>query len=129
MRPTTETEIRAVLALDGPTRAGHLIKRVADSAVAWSLWEESGWALMANDDGTQVFPLWPSREYAELLRTGDWLRLEARAVPLEELLHELLPKLALRGILIGIFPTPTGKGVTMTRAELSALLGEELERY
>jgi hypothetical protein len=84
---------------------------------------------MANDDGMQVFPLWPAREYAELHRTGDWSVYEARPIPLAELLDELLPKLAERGALPGVFPTPNGKGVTPRAEELSRALRDELQKY
>ena len=128
MRATSEKEIEAVLKLDGPSRMRHFVKRVADSEAAWSLWND-GWALMENNDGALVFPLWPAPEYAELLRCGDWEQYEVREVPLSELLDEVLPKLKERGVLPGVFPTPQGKGVTPTPEELAICIREELEKY
>jgi len=128
MRPTSEKEIAAVVRLDGPSRLRHFVKRVADSEAAWSLWND-GWALMENNDGTPVFPLWPAPEYAELLRSGDWAQYEVRKIPLSDLLDELLPNLKLRGVLPGVFPTLQGKGVTPTPEELASHIREELEKY
>ena len=128
MRRTNEKEMHAVLRLDGPARFAHFVKRVVDSEIAWGLWKD-GWALMENDDGTRVFPLWPAREYAELLRAGQWAEYEPREIPLADLLDELVPKLAEQGVLAGVFPTATGKGVTPRVEELSASLREELEKY
>jgi hypothetical protein len=128
MRHTSEREIQAVLGLDGPKRFSHFLKRVADEEVAWGLWHD-GWALMANSDDSQVFPLWPAREYAELHRVGEWVAYEARGIPLADLLDQLLPKLAEAGVLAGVFPTPKGKGVTPMPEELAAALRKELEHY
>jgi hypothetical protein len=84
---------------------------------------------MENDDGAQVFPLWPAREYAELHRTGDWVAYDAEEITLARLLDELLPKLAKRNMLVGVFPISEGKGVTPTPEELAASLRKELEKY
>ena len=128
MRRTSERELEAVLRLEGPKRFTHFVKRIVDEERAWGLWSD-GWALMANADGTQVFPLWPASEYAELHRTGDWAGYEVREIALDDLLEELIPKLAERGVLPGVFPTPTGSGVTPTPEELASALRKELERY
>ncbi|WP_437904196.1 DUF2750 domain-containing protein [Sorangium sp. So ce327] len=128
MKRTTEKEIRSVLALDGPARFRHFVKTVVAWEAAWGLWKD-GWSLMENDEGIPVFPLWPAREYAELCRAGDWVDYEVEEIPLERLLGELLPKLAERGMLAGVFPTPAGKGVTSSAEELAGLLRKELENY
>ena len=129
MRPISEKEIQAVLRLDGPARFSHFVKRVVDFEEAWGLWSE-GWALMENSEGTQVFPLWPAREYAELNRIGDWAEYEPKAISLAELLDNYLPDFAARGILPGVFPTPKGKGVTLSANELAASLRKiESENY
>jgi hypothetical protein len=126
-RRTSRAEIDAVLRLDGPARFAHFVKRVADEERAWGLWRE-GWALVA-DGQSDVFPLWPAPEYAERCRSGDWEGHEAEEIALGDLLDELLPKLAARGIRPGVFPTPDGKGVVTTVEDLSRALRAELERY
>ena len=128
MRRTTEREMQAVLRLDGPERFSHFVKRVADEERAWGLWKD-GWALTANSDGTQVFPLWPASEYADHCRTGEWSAYDVKEIPIADLLDDLIPLLAEKGVLPGIFPTSTGKGVTPTPEELAAALREELENY
>jgi hypothetical protein len=128
MRRTSEKEIQAVLRLDGTARFRHFVKRVADSEMAWGMWKD-GWALMANSDGTEVFPLWPAREYAELHRSGDWADYEVREIALVDLIDELVPKLAQHGVLPGVFPTPTGTGVTLSPEEFAAAIRTELENY
>ena len=128
MRRTTKKEIEAVLRLDGPTRFSHFIKRVVDSETAWGLWRD-GWALMANNDGRQVFPIWPAKEYAELCKVDSWSDYEAEEIRLQDLVNELLPRLRNHDVIPGIFPTPGGKGVMPTVEELISALKEEGEKY
>ncbi|HEY6560412.1 MAG TPA: DUF2750 domain-containing protein [Polyangiaceae bacterium] len=128
MRPTSEKEIQSVLNLHGPKRFQHFIKRVVDDETVWGLWRD-GWALMADDDGRQVFPLWPAQEYADRCRTDDWSEYEPKAIPLKDLLEDLLVRFEPQNVMAGVFPTPAGKGLTVSPAELRAAIEEELERY
>lgn len=128
MRQTTLSEVEAVLRLEGPKRHSHFVKRVVDDQLAWGLWKD-GWALMADDTGQQVFPLWPAREYAAACAVADWADYVPEEIPLADLLSELLPKLRDRGVQAGVFPTPTGKGVTVTATELASALEAEKENY
>jgi hypothetical protein len=128
MRQTSSKEIEAVLRLDGPSRFRHFIKRVVDEEVAWGLWND-GWALMGDDAGVSVFPLWPAREYAELARTGEWVAYRVEPITLDDLLGDLLPSLIDKAVLPGVFPTPAGKGVTPTVKELESALRLEMREY
>jgi hypothetical protein len=102
--------IEAVLRLPGPRRYEHFIKVVADRGKAWGLYE-NGWALAANSEEAQVFPLWPAPEFAELVAIGEWSKYKPREIGIEDLLDRLLPSLRETGTLVGVFPTPSDKGV------------------
>jgi hypothetical protein len=128
VKQTTKKEIEAVLRLDGPARFSHFIKRVVDSGAAWGLWQD-GWALMVGDDGRQVFPIWPAKEYAELCKVDSWSAYEAKKIQLQDLVNDLLPILRNDDIIPGVFPTPGGKGVTLTVDELMSALKKEAGRY
>lgn len=92
------------------------------------LWHDGG-ALMRDDSGVQVFPLWPAREYAEASRVGEWADFEPEQINLSDLLRDLLPKLAATSVLPGGFPTPSGRGVTPTVDELDSALRTEMQKY
>jgi hypothetical protein len=128
MRKTGAKEVEAVLRLDGPARFEHFIKRVVDEERAWGLWKD-GWALMQNNDGTHAFPLWPAKEYAELARSGDWAEYETESISLNDLVEELLPKLAKKGVIPAVFPTPNGKGVAPSIEEFITHLKVEQKKY
>lgn len=127
-RTTRPQEVEAVLRLDGPKRFEHFAKRAADEEQVWGL-RKDGWALMADDDGAQVFPLWPAKEYAEPCAIEVLAGYEASEIGLESLLGELLPKLAADGVRVGVFPTPSGQGVIVDPSVLEQALKAELENY
>lgn len=48
---------------------------------------------------------------------------------LNTLMDELLPTLKHDGVLVGVFFTPSGKGVAVPADELAAAVGAELQNY
>ncbi|HKV39540.1 MAG TPA: DUF2750 domain-containing protein [Blastocatellia bacterium] len=121
-------QIKAVLALPGPKRYEHFIKQVVDWEQAWGLYQD-GWALAEMDDGVSTFPLWPHEDYAALCADKDWAGYEPTAIPLDELMSELLPSLQREGILPAVFFTPHDNAVTPSVEELLEHLREELKQY
>jgi len=64
-------QIQAILALPRVKRYSHFIKVAADRRMVWGL-RAQGWALAKTEEGKQVFPVWPAREYAQLCANGCW---------------------------------------------------------
>ncbi|MCP4699451.1 MAG: DUF2750 domain-containing protein [Gammaproteobacteria bacterium] len=123
-----QKQIEAVTALAGQKRYEHFVKVVADWEEIWGLYQD-GWALAATDDGQQVFPLWPAKEYAQLCANNEWAGYEPESFSLEDFMGKLLPDLKDDGVLPGIFYTPSDNGVIPTVDQLLADLNEELENY
>lgn len=121
-------QIEAVLRLDGPARIAHFMKRVADEERAWGLWRD-GWALMVDDAGSKLFPVWPGREYAELCAIDDWAGYSAAHIDLEDLLADWSMKLKQQDVRPAVFPTPGGRGVVVEVDTFNNLLSRELEHY
>jgi len=116
------------MALAGPKRYKHFVKVVTDWEEVWGLYRD-GWALASTDDGQQVFPLWPAKEYAQLCAENDWSDYEPESFSLKSFMGELLPNFKNDGVLPGVFYTPSDNGVTPTVDQLLADLNEELENY
>ena len=129
MRRVTQKEMENVWRLDGDARFRRFVKGIAAAQAAWGLWED-GWALLADDDGNQVFPLWPDREYADACRIDGWQSYITKEVLLDDLLDDLLPRLHEQKIRIAVFPTPGGKdSPTIDGPSLAVAVREELTRY
>lgn len=124
----SDKEREAVTALPGEKRYEYFIKRVVDAEVAWGLWQD-GWALAETDDGQQVFPLWPAKEFASACAVGDWASYVPEEIDLESLLDELVQKLKDGGVLPGVFPTPAEQGVTPELDGLVTDLRTEMDKY
>jgi len=78
-------QLAVVLGLSGPKRYEHFVKVVVDWQEAWGLYQD-GWALAGTDDGEQVFPLWPAREYARICSDKEWEGYTPRAISLDDLM-------------------------------------------
>ena len=117
--------LKGIPSLDGPTRYRHFVKSVSDREEAWGLYDD-GWALSGVDDGVETFCLWPEKEFAAACADGMWAGYEPEAIPLEDLMEDLLPQLMRDGLGVVVFPTPDGKGVIPeTQALLNDLRQEE----
>ena len=123
----TQKQIEAVIALPGPRRYAHFVKVVADQRRAWGLYSD-GWALAGTSEEIPVFPLWPAREYAALCAAGEWSQYEPREIDLDDLFERLLPSLKERKTSLGIFYTPSDKGVLPTIEQFEKDLHTEIER-
>lgn len=124
----TAKQIEAITSLPGPKRYQHFIKIIADVEEVWGLYQ-NGWALAETEDGTQVFPLWPAKEYAELCAKGEWSDYEARPFSLDELINDLLPSLKDDRVLAGVFYTPSDNGLTPEIEKFAEDIINELEKY
>jgi hypothetical protein len=111
--PTDANALQTVVMLPAPQRYEYFVKHVVRTGEVWGLFRQ-GWALAKKDDGTLVFALWPTREFAQLCAEFEWEAYTPQAFTLSELLDELLPQLQEDGIVPGVFRTPGSKGVMPT---------------
>jgi hypothetical protein len=123
----TQKQIEAIIVLQGPKRYEHFIKVAADQRRVWGLYSD-GWALASTNDSQTVFPLWPAREYAALCAVGEWAGYATREIDLDDLFEHLLPSLKERNTLLGVFYTPTDKGVLPILEEFECDLRAELAK-
>jgi hypothetical protein len=124
----SQKQVDEVTALEGSKRYDHFVKMIVDREQVWALYND-GWAVASTDDGEQVFPLWPAREYALLCADDEWSAYEPKAISLNEFVDELLPHLEREGLLPGIFITPNDNGVPPSVEQLRDDVAEELKRY
>lgn len=124
----TAKEIEAVLALPGPVRYAHFIKRVADTQRIWSL-EHDGWALLGDDKGQECIPVWPHAKYAELCANGIWAGFQPQSIDIDAWLNKWIPGIEKDRRLIAVFPTPERRGIPVQPRRLEADLREELSKY
>lgn len=123
----SDQERRQVLSLPARERYGLFLQISVDWEEAWGLHSPDGWVLSSGEDGRDVLPLWPHPGFAEACAHGSWEGTSPAAVPLDELLDDLLPLLEEDGIRVAVFPSPQGEGVLVAPDELRRDLQAELE--
>jgi hypothetical protein len=123
-----QKELESVLKLDAPKRYNYFIKKVVDFEICYALFKD-GWIIVATSDNQIAFPLWPLQEYAEICKSGEWENAEIVAIPLDELINQLLPSLEKDNISTAIFYTPENKGVVVSCIQLKNDLREEIKKY
>ena len=124
-----DREFESVIALPAPERYGHFIKRVADNQELWALRDAEGWLLLGDDEENEAFPVWPAERYAVAYAAAQGLTEEPTALELATWMDELLPDFAANGVLVAVFPIPTGAGVTVSAEDHAAHLEFELAEY
>jgi len=124
-----EKEIASVLQLTGPKRYAYWVKKVADEELVWSLWQESGWVLAADNEGRQLVPVWPHEKYAELCAHDSWAGCVPRPIELNVWMERWIPGVEREGTLVAVFSTPDCSGVVVEPSRLDADLREELTNY
>lgn len=117
-----------VLKKNGNERYKYFLNYVCDVEEAWGLYND-GWALAADAAEAVLFPLWPAKEYAAFCCTGEWENYRPQKIDLDDIQENLFPKLKKDGLGLGIFYTPSDKGVPVSVERLENDFSSELENY
>ena len=125
----SDQEIRSLIGASSEKRYEYWIKRVADLEEVWSLGDDSGWVLAADDDSTVGVPVWSHPEYAQACAEGEWAGNQPKAISLDDWLEKWLPGIARDNRMGSVFPIPDGKGVFVPPERVKEDLDEELENY
>lgn len=121
-------EFEAVLKLPGSKRYEYFIKKVADSEELWGLYND-GWAMVADDNGKEMIPFWPKKEFAEACCSNDWKDYTPEPIDLNEFIDCWLVDMGNSGLLAAVFYTKDDRGVVLEPEKLLENLKEELENY
>lgn len=121
-------KINNVLSLSVEERYSFFVRKVADFEEVWGLYDD-GWAMLSDSSGRKIIPFWPEKDFAQLCATEQWETYGARAIPLKDFIDKWLPGMKKDDILVGIFYTPSGKGIPVEPERLRADIEEELEQY
>ena len=119
------SKIDNVINLTASERYDYFIRKVADFEEVWGLKDAEGWALMGNEEQV-LFPVWCEMEFAELCK---WNNYQPTAIPVDDFIEKLLPKLGKDNVMLAIFPTPKGKGIISKVHDVRTDIENECEQY
>ena len=120
-----ESDVTAILDLTPAERYRYFIEHVQQMSEVWSLYDD-GWATSEDKQGNTLLPLWPDKEFAELCITSHWATFKAQAIPLSEVLNDMIPSLRTADMLPGVFYVVGEGSVEVSFDELDADLRAEL---
>jgi hypothetical protein len=124
-----DDEIAAVLQLDGGARYSYCVKKITDEKQLWSLMQDDGWALMADDTDQELIPIWPHEKFATLCATGFFADHQPKSIAIDTWLERWIPGMEKDGRIIAVFPTAESKGVLVDPRRFEADIREELLKY
>lgn len=124
----TNKKIESILKMTENERYNYFIRKVADFEEIWGL-SDNGWALLGDDNGNQILPLWPEKDFAELCAVEQWKSYKPESIQLDNFLEKWIPGMMKDKTLVNIFLTPGSKGTVILPYDLNSDLQEELEQY
>lgn len=122
-------EFQAVIRLSPAERYEYFVKKVADWAQVWGLWHEGGWAILGDQEGGELVPVWPHPIYAEAYAIDDWLGYQPKSIILQDWLGKWTPGMEKDGRMVAVFPSTEGKSAAVSPQQLKSDLEEELSKY
>ncbi|MGM0557054.1 MAG: DUF2750 domain-containing protein [Myxococcota bacterium] len=123
-------ELRAVLARDAEQRYRYFLTRVVEEQAVYGLFDD-GWALLRDERGRELFPVWPHPRYAQRFAKNEWQGCRAREIDLKGLFDRWLPSIQKQDRRIAVFPISTRThndlGVSVRAKRLEYDLSEALQ--
>lgn len=121
----TPTEITATFKLPGEQRLAMFIDVVSQQKLAYGISDDEGWALLGDNDDTDILPLFHDASLAEAFRAAAKFEgHEVEEVEMEDLL-DWLKDLEEDGAMIAVCPNTRFEGAIVEPAQLMAdLLGK-----
>jgi hypothetical protein len=114
------TEIDNVFKLPGEQRLALFLENTAKNKTVFGISDEEGWALLGDNDDTDILPLFYDADLAESFRKAAGFEgYEVEMLELEELL-EWLEDLDEDGMMIAICPNTRFEGAIVEPAQLRA---------
>jgi hypothetical protein len=127
-RQISDKELEAIIRLPAPKRYDYSIKRVADRNEIWGLKCADGWVVAADDDGTELVPVWPDQRFAALSAADEWAGCEPAAIPLPVWLERWINGMQNDRRQVAVFPIPSNSGIVVAPHRFASDLRKELER-
>lgn len=124
----TNKKIENILKMTEDERYDYFIRKVADFEQMWGL-NNDGWALLGDDNGNQILPLWPEKEFAELCAVEQWKNFKPESIDLNNFLEKWVPGMMKDQTLVNVFLTPDAKGSVVSSETLGKDLEEEAQQY
>lgn len=119
------TQIDQLISQPPKARYEHFIRHTTEHKNVWGLViDEDNWIMFKEDDGTNVFALWQSKELADACCLGEHRTMGAKpqAIPLAAFIQHCIPDMNAEGVHFGICFDTTASGLVVAGHELNVAL-------
>lgn len=110
-RQPSEREKRLVFSFPPMVRHVYMAREVAKTERLWSLTDDRGWKLCADETGAKGVPIWSHEDYAAACAIGTWDGCRPRAIMIDDWLRKWEPGLIRDGLKVALCPTPDAMGI------------------
>ena len=117
-----------ILNLSSKDRYGYFIRKVADSEEVCLIKEGDKYVTVGDNDEQIIIPVFPEKEFAELLLTDDWTECTIEKLEVHQFL-EWLDQLQQDKVNIAAFPKSDFTAVVVEPEEMKNHLLYELQQY
>jgi hypothetical protein len=121
-------KLKNILNLSPQDRYGYFIRKVADTEEVWMIKESEEYVTLGDNDEQVTIPVFPEKEFAELLLTDDWSNCTVETLDVRQFM-EWLDKLQQEKVKIAAFPTEDFNAVVVKPDEMKNHLLYELQQY
>ncbi|MHB1425947.1 MAG: DUF2750 domain-containing protein [Gemmataceae bacterium] len=124
-----QKELEAIQRLPAPQRYQYFLGKVADWEEIWSVGTEDDWALMGDDSGNELVPVWPAEAFASLCCVEDWADKLPKAISLNDWMTKWIPGMMKDYRMIAVFPLPSHRGIVVNPERMKTDLEFALSAY
>lgn len=121
-------KLKNITNLTPKDRYGYFIRKVADFQQVWLIQDNGQFVTLGDNDEEISIPVWPEKEFAELLLTDDWESYTVESIEVHDFI-DWLDQLYAENIKIAGFPMSDFKAVVVTADEMKNHLLHELQQY
>lgn len=114
--------VENIVSLSPEDRYDYFVRRAVATEEIWALADDRGWVLSSDDEGMELFPVWPDLRFA----VAECADARPVAIALSEWLVSWTPNLASTNRRVSVFPSLTGVAVVAHPERLKQDLEEEL---
>lgn len=100
----TDKGVSALLDKSAEMRYKYSIKRIADTESLWTIISDDGYYRLIDNNGKQLFPIWPFKEYVEMYMIGEATDFNAISIDLIKFENEVIDIIRNNNIPLAIFP-------------------------
>lgn len=126
----TDKEISALLDKSAEVRYRYSIKRIVDADCLWAIISSDGSYCLIADNGCQMFPIWPVKEYAEMYLGGKAVGFDVDSIDLNKFENEVIDIICDNNFPLAVFPiSDDDTGMIVDLDTFVKGLSVELENY